>query len=153
MQTAGEAEDMAVGMLARYVQPEERDNVCVYTDCANTARAARRGPTGGWAGRSRAIIWREVWSAFPNGLKVVKVKAHRTREECGGDLWELFLHKGNEEADRWAKVASARHPGGLAQMERGHRLSTRIQEIYSLRARQGELLAKRQMMDHLALEE
>eukprot|EP00971_Amphidinium_carterae_P008650 170265-Amphidinium_carterae.1 len=152
-QTAGEAEDMAVGMLARYVQAEERDNVRVYTDCANTAKALRRGPNGGWAGRSRAVIWREVWAAFPNGLEVVKVKAHRTRAECGGDQWELFLHKGNEEADRWAKVASARHPGGLAQIERGHRLSERIQEVYRLRARQGELLAKRQMMDHLALEE
>eukprot|EP00971_Amphidinium_carterae_P150636 2986191-Amphidinium_carterae.1 len=132
-ETAGEAEDMAVAMLARrFVKgPTPRAN-------------------GVWEGRSRALIWREVWSVFPQGLRVLKVKAHRTTAECGGDPWELFL---NEAADHWANVASASHAGGLAQIQWGCRLGGMVQEVFKRWARQGELLATKQMVDHVPLEE
>eukprot|EP00971_Amphidinium_carterae_P211547 4197494-Amphidinium_carterae.1 len=87
-QTAPEAEDYALYMLSLLCNPARVGDLTVVSDCANTVRAAQKGPRSAWKRQARAELWRGIWEAFPTGLKVIKTKAHRNEAQLGEDAFD-----------------------------------------------------------------
>eukprot|EP00971_Amphidinium_carterae_P088941 1760182-Amphidinium_carterae.1 len=120
----------------------------VGCDCKNTVRAAVRGPGGPWKRKARSMLWGSIWTTFPEGVHVFKVKAHQMAKQVGADGFARLCWIGNGRADERAKQGALQHPGGQQQLQRGQvLLAHRVAELYRLMAKQGATLASGEVRD------
>eukprot|EP00971_Amphidinium_carterae_P219527 4358433-Amphidinium_carterae.1 len=146
-QSAPEAEDYALYMLGRMRAQMDIDPLRVGSDCKNTVRAAGRGPGGPWRRKARSLLWGSIWTDFPQGVNVFKVKAHLTAHQVGADDFARLCWLGNARADERAKQGALQHPGGQQQLRRGQVLTQRVAELYRFMAKQGAMLATGEVSD------
>ena len=107
-QTIPEAEDFAAAKLRETALPP----VTLFPDCLNTVRAVN---AEGWqqkrAAAPRAHLWASYAATFEGaGIVAEHIRGHATAEMVADGRSSWWRKKGNDEADKWAKIGAAMHP-------------------------------------------
>ncbi|CAK0861013.1 unnamed protein product, partial [Prorocentrum cordatum] len=127
-QTAKDGGDFAVWMLANYAGPAvEKVNI----DSSATVACLRRGRACAAApSRSNVHLWSRILAAFEPGVFAVgKVPAHCSRQAVLDGLLAEAQRRGNERADRLAKMGAQLHAVDRQTVGEHHALAEIVREL------------------------
>ena len=144
-QVARDGEDYAIMMLSVHAVPPFE----VYVDCKGTLeclQSPRSFSTG--ASNPRAHLWTRYWAAF-EGEEVVahKTLAHATDADIEAGRSSYWQRRGNEAADKFAKLGAACHPLSQEDVWRYHGLRLLVSEAARWAGQQEAALADGSVRD------